>query len=165
MIGTGHSHILAEELFYRAGGLAAINPILVDRLMLHLSAADSTRLERLTATGEDVLSGLTLAPGDAMIVASNSGGNAVCNVVAAGAKRAGVHVIAIVSRAHAAAAQDRGGAPNSLSTVADAIAVETAQLLGDLGAPVGVLASSNVIGGDEHNAAVLAPFRDRVRSL
>ena len=36
VLGTGHSHILAEELFYRAGGLAAINPILVDRLMLHV---------------------------------------------------------------------------------------------------------------------------------
>ena len=154
-----------------------------------------------TATGEDLLSRLTLAPGDAMIVASNSGGNAVCNVVAAGARRAGVHVIAIVSRAHAAAAQERGGVPDGLLDVADvvvdnhgavgdasivvegvphpvgptstvagaaivnAIAVETAQLIGDLGTPVEVLASSNVVGGDEHNAAVLAPFRDRVRSL
>jgi uncharacterized phosphosugar-binding protein len=198
VLGTGHSHILAEELFYRAGGLAAVNPILVDRLMLHLSAADSTRLERLPATGEDVLSRLTLARGDAMIVASNSGGNAVCNVVAAGAKRAGVHVIAVVSRAHAAVAQrdgdslfdvadvvvDNHGAVGDASTVVpgvaypvgptstvagaaivNAIAVETAQLLGDLGTPVGVLASSNVVGGDAHNAAVLAPFRDRVRSL
>ena len=42
VLGTGHSHILAEELFYRAGGLAAVNPILVDRLMLHVSAVDST---------------------------------------------------------------------------------------------------------------------------
>ena len=35
LFGTGHSHLLAEELFYRAGGLAQINPILVDALMLH----------------------------------------------------------------------------------------------------------------------------------
>ena len=32
VFGTGHSHLLAEELFYRAGGLAQINPILVDAL-------------------------------------------------------------------------------------------------------------------------------------
>jgi uncharacterized phosphosugar-binding protein len=201
VLGTGHSHILAEELFYRAGGLAAVNPVLVDRLMLHVSAVDSTRLERLADTGEDVLSRLTLAPGDAMIVASNSGGNAVCNVVAAGARSAGVHVIAVVSRAHARAAQEGGGGSGNLLDLADvvvdnhgavgdasilvagvphpvgptstvagaaivnAIAVETTQLLGDLGGPVGVLASSNVAGGDEHNEAMLAPFRDRVRAL
>ena len=200
VLGTGHSHILAEELFYRAGGLAAVNPILVDGLMLHVSAIDSTRLERLTATADDVLSGLTLARGDAMIVASNSGGNAVCNVVAAGAKGAGVHVIAVLSRAHAAA-QEGGAGQGGLLAVADvvvdnhgavgdasivvpgvahavgptstvagaaivnAIAVETAQRLGELGAPVGVLASSNVAGGDQYNEAVLRPFRDRVRSL
>jgi uncharacterized phosphosugar-binding protein len=102
VLGTGHSHILAEELFYRAGGLAAVNPILDERLMLHVGAIESTRLERLEETGEALLSQLTLTAGDAMIVASNSGGNAVCNVVAAGARRAGVRVIAIVNRVHAA---------------------------------------------------------------
>jgi uncharacterized phosphosugar-binding protein len=201
VLGTGHSHILAEELFYRAGGLAAVNPILDDRLMLHVSAIDSTRLERLATIGEDVLAGLTLAAGDAMIVASNSGGNAVCNVVAAGARRAGVRVIAVVSRAHAASVRDGDATPGTLLDVADvvvdnhgavgdasivvpgaaqpvgptstvagaaivnAIAAETAQWLGGLGAAVGVLASSNVAGGDEHNEAVLAPFRGRVTSL
>ena len=33
--GTGHSHMLAEELFYRAGGLLKVYPILVEPLMLH----------------------------------------------------------------------------------------------------------------------------------
>ncbi len=28
LFGTGHSHILAEEAFYRAGGLVHVNPIL-----------------------------------------------------------------------------------------------------------------------------------------
>lgn len=200
VLGTGHSHILAEELFYRAGGLAAVNPILVDRLMLHRSAIESTRLERLTTTGEDVLADVTLTRGDALIVASNSGGNAVCDVVAAGAKGAGVHVIAVVSRAHAATAEgdraldgllgvadvivDNHGAVGDASVAVDgvpypvgatstvagaaivnAIAVETAQLLSELGVPLGVLASSNVAGGDEHNRSALAPFRGRVRSL
>lgn len=201
VFGTGHSHILAEELFYRAGGLAAVNPILVDRLMLHLSAIDSTRLERVAAMGEDVLAGLAWSPGDAMIVASNSGGNAVCDVVAVGAKRAGVGVIAVVSRAHAASVTrgaagsaglldvadvviDNRGAVGDASIVIDgvdhavgatstvagaaivnAITAETAELLSGRGFPPDVLASSNVIGGDEHNEAVLAPFRERVRSL
>ena len=42
--GTGHSHMLAEEIFYRAGGLVNVNPILETSLMLHESAAKSTEL-------------------------------------------------------------------------------------------------------------------------
>ena len=44
--GTGHSHILAEEIFYRAGGLARVYPILEDALMLHTHAARSSMFER-----------------------------------------------------------------------------------------------------------------------
>jgi uncharacterized phosphosugar-binding protein len=202
VLGTGHSHILAEELFYRAGGLAAVDPVLVDRLMLHVSAIDSTRLERQVATGDEVLAELTLTAGDAMIIASNSGGNAVCNIVAAGARRAGVNVIAVVSRAHAAASSSQPGddvgglldlaevvidnhgavgdasvelagvplpvGPTSTvagAAIVNAIAVETVELLAAQGCGVAVLASSNVAGGNEHNEAMLAPFRERVRSL
>jgi uncharacterized phosphosugar-binding protein len=199
VLGTGHSHLLAAEMFYRAGGLAAVDPVLDERLMLHVSATGSTRQERSAAVGEEILAGLTLAPGDALIVASNSGGNSVCNVVAAGARRAGVHVIAIVNRTHASQAAAAGSpglldladvvidnhgvvgdasievagvdcAVGPTSTVAgaaivNAIAVETAHLLAQRGEPVAVLASSNVAGGAEHNEAVLAPFRGRVKSL
>ena len=39
LFGTGHSHILAEEMFFRAGGLVRIHPVLEDALMLHTSAS------------------------------------------------------------------------------------------------------------------------------
>ena len=201
VFGTGHSHILAEELFYRAGGLAAVNPILVDRLMLHLERDRQHPAGAARGDGGGRPGRTRLEPGDAMIVASNSGGNAVCDVVAVGAKRAGVGVIAVVSRAHAASVTrgaagsaglldvadvviDNRGAVGDASIVIDgvdhavgatstvagaaivnAITAETAELLSGRGFPPDVLASSNVIGGDEHNEAVLAPFRERVRSL
>ena len=38
VFGSGHSHILAEELYYRAGGFARVRPILFEGLMLHASA-------------------------------------------------------------------------------------------------------------------------------
>ena len=44
--GTGHGHLLALEIFYRAGGLVRICPILDEKLMLHVSAAKSTHEER-----------------------------------------------------------------------------------------------------------------------
>ena len=43
--GTGHSHLLAEEIFYRAGGMARVCPILDEKLMLHISAAKSTNFK------------------------------------------------------------------------------------------------------------------------
>lgn len=44
VFGSGHSHMVAEEFFYRAGGLARIWPILDSSLMLHESATKSTAL-------------------------------------------------------------------------------------------------------------------------
>ena len=39
IFGTGHSHLLAEEALYRAGGLAAANAILDPGLMLRDESA------------------------------------------------------------------------------------------------------------------------------
>ncbi|MFM8880025.1 MAG: SIS domain-containing protein, partial [Verrucomicrobiota bacterium] len=44
--GTGHSHMVAEEIFYRAGHLARAVPILEETLMMHLNAIEATYLER-----------------------------------------------------------------------------------------------------------------------
>ena len=46
VFGCGHSHILAEETFYRAGGLVPISPIFYEPLMLHESASESSVLEK-----------------------------------------------------------------------------------------------------------------------
>ena len=46
IFGCGHSHILSEEGFYRAGGLANVSPIFSEPLMLHESAVKSSRLEK-----------------------------------------------------------------------------------------------------------------------
>jgi multiple sugar transport system permease protein len=48
LFGTGHSHVLAEEALYRAGGLAPVNAILDPGLMLRDGALASTRLERVS---------------------------------------------------------------------------------------------------------------------
>lgn len=44
VFGCGHSHILAEETFYRAGGLVNVAPIFYEPLMLHEGAVGSSRL-------------------------------------------------------------------------------------------------------------------------
>ena len=109
VFGTGHSHILAEEMFYRAGGLANINPILIDELMLHAGATSSTNLERQSGTAATIFSDLTVGANDTFIVGSNSGGNAVCVELAELFVSAGACVVAIVSRAHASAVPPETG--------------------------------------------------------
>src|SRR3954469_319619 len=73
LFGTGHGHMLAEELFYRAGGLVPVNAILDSTLMLHESALASSLAERLPGYAEVVLSRYRVEPGETIIIVSNSG--------------------------------------------------------------------------------------------
>lgn len=101
VFGTGHSHMLAEELFYRAGGLVQINPILDDRLMLHKSAHMSTQYERQPGLAAELIAQHHVMPNDCFIIASNSGGNAVVEEIASMMKSVHIPVIAITSLLHA----------------------------------------------------------------
>lgn len=101
VFGTGHSHMLAEEMFYRAGGLGAVNPILEEDLMLHKNASKSTELERDPSLASTILARHTLRKGDVFIIASNSGGNALIEAMALDVKERGLTLIAITSVNHA----------------------------------------------------------------
>ena len=101
VFGTGHSHMLAEEMFYRAGGLGAVNPILEEDLMLHKNASKSTELERDPTLANSILSQHQLREGDVFIIASNSGGNALIEAMALEVKSRGLTLIAITSIKHA----------------------------------------------------------------
>lgn len=104
IFGSGHSHMLAEEAFYRAGGAARVCPILVPRHMLHKGVVRSTRLERESGHAEAVLAGYPMDPErDCLLVASNSGANALPVEVAELARARGVPVIALTSRAYSSA--------------------------------------------------------------
>ncbi len=109
--GTGHSHMLAEELFHRAGGLVRARPILFDGVTLHDGARLATALERLSGVAAAVLDEHPVAAGDALIIASNSGGNATITEFARLARERGVRTIGITSLRHArsAAGRDPGG--------------------------------------------------------
>lgn len=109
IFGSGHSHMFAEEAFYRAGGATRVCPVLKPPYMLHEGAVQSTRLEREPGHAADVLSGYELdADRDCMLVVSNSGANALPIEVASTASGQGLPVIAITSRAYAQAVQPPG---------------------------------------------------------
>jgi uncharacterized phosphosugar-binding protein len=129
-VGTGHSHMLAEELFYRAGGLMPVNAILDPRLMLHDGALSSTLAERLPGYAEAVLARYTLLPGEVLIVASNSGRNAVPVEMALAAHERGLKVIALTSLAHSESQPSRHPSGKRLFEVADHV-LDNGGVVGD----------------------------------
>jgi len=143
IFGTGHSHLLAEEALYRAGGLAAANAILDPGLMLRDGALASTRLERVSGYAEIVAGKYTLSPGDVLIVVSNSGVNAVPVEMATLAGDAGLTVIAICSLSYASATEPAAEVGRRLHDVADL----TLDNLGEPGDAVVALDGGRVRGG------------------
>jgi len=77
IFATGHSHMFAEEMFYRAGGLVQINPILEPFLMQHEGAVRSTQFERLTGVSKIIFNSLDIKEKEPIIIVSNSGINCV----------------------------------------------------------------------------------------
>jgi uncharacterized phosphosugar-binding protein len=104
VFGTGHSHLLALDLHYRAGGPAYVVPVLDERLMLHQGAMASTDRERMSGAAAEALSRYPLVAGDVVIIISNSGVNAAPVEAADLAKSLGASVIALTSRAYSEAA-------------------------------------------------------------
>lgn len=119
VFGTGHSHMFAEELFYRAGGLVAIYPILENPLMLHDSASSSTKMERMQGYASIIAEKYDLSAGDLIIIASNSGRNAVCLELAIEAKKLGLTVVALTNTKQAESASSRHPSGKLLHQCAD----------------------------------------------
>lgn len=98
VFGSGHSHILAEEAFFRAGGLACISPMLEPSLMLHNGALKSSMLENCGDLAEAVFEHFQPKPPDSLLLFSNSGVNPVVLRVAALAREREVPLIGVGSR-------------------------------------------------------------------
>ena len=130
VFGTGHSHMLAEELFYRAGGLAAINPVLIEGLLLHAGAELSTTMERTAGLGDVIFERLSATAADTLLVVSNSGANVIARELVERARAAGMTTIAIVSLAHARSAASRGSGAPRIDELAD-IVIDNLGVAGD----------------------------------
>lgn len=121
VFGTGHSHMVGEELLYRAGGLACCSAILDPPLMLHAGAEASTAKERENGYAKTVLERYTLRPGDLFFVVSNSGVNPVPVEAGQYAKAHGLTVVALVSKAYSQAAALHPSLSVKLMDVADLV--------------------------------------------
>lgn len=156
--GSGHSHMIAEELFYRAGGLVRIRPIFFEGLMLHGSAPLSTKLERIPGLACALLEEHGVTPNDVLLIASNSGSNAVITEMATEARRRELRTIAITSFEHATSNAAREGHGPRLHELVD-VAIDNGGVVGDAsieieGLPTRVAPTSTVVGAAIANSLV-----------
>ena len=121
LFGAGHSHMLVEELYGRAGGLIPVNAMLVPRLMLHEDMVQSTLLERQEGEAKEVLANQSLRSDDVMLVVSNSGRNGLSIELARLAHQHGLSVIALTAVGYSKTLSSRHSTGLRLFEVADIV--------------------------------------------
>ena len=123
--GTGHSEAFAMEIAGRAGGLIPTNKIALRDLVLHGSitadALGGSSLERNPEVVAELWEISPIHPGDAFVIASNSGVNGSVVGMALLAKEKGHDVIAVTSLDHTAQVHPTHPSGLRLSEVAAAV--------------------------------------------
>lgn len=155
--GTGHSSLLAQEVFYRAGGLVNVRAILETSLLLNESAHKSTMIERLQGYAEILFNRYEIKKGDTIVIISNSGRNGVPVDMAELCKNKGVKVVVLTSMNHTMAGKSRHKSGKRLFEFAD-IVLDNMGCVGDASVYFSVLQrnaapTSTVIGALLLNAA------------
>ena len=119
--GTGHSHVIAEDVAYRAGGLVPVDAILEASLTGHEKVRQSEFMERVEGMAEVIINYYNLSNKDALIIISNSGRNAAPIEMAGLAKQRGIPVVAITSLAHSRGTTSRHSSGKKLYEIADVV--------------------------------------------
>jgi uncharacterized phosphosugar-binding protein len=107
--GAGHSSLAAQDVVYRAGGLALMNLLAVPGVVGVdvMPATLGSALERVDGLAAAVLDSSPLRAGDALVIVSLSGRNALPVEMALNARALGVRVIGVTSVAYASETKSR----------------------------------------------------------
>lgn len=133
VFGSGHSHLIAEELYVRAGGLALVHAILPPELMLvNGMVTKSTALERLEGYAPALVDLYKIDEKDTLMVVSNSGRNPVPVEMCLAAKAKGASVVALTSMKHSADCTSRHSSGKRMFEIAD-VTIDNRAEKGDSG--------------------------------
>ena len=131
VFGCSHAGILAEEVFYRTGGLAVINPIFFPGFMLNTRPITMTSsLERVPGLGKIILTQNHVGEGDVLLLHSVSGRNTVPVEMAIEAKAMGVHTVCITNLEYSGSVTSRHPSGKRLFEVCD-IVIDNCGVTGD----------------------------------
>ncbi|MDF2684955.1 MAG: hypothetical protein K0S55_136 [Clostridia bacterium] len=130
-VGSGHAGLLAQELFYRSGGLVVINPIFAPGLTLEARPITiTTDIERIEGYGKSIIKRKEISEGDVIIIHSVSGRNAVSVDMALEAKEKGAVVIVLTNLSYSKSVSSRHSSGKRLFEVCD-ILLDNCGIAGD----------------------------------
>lgn len=163
VFGSGHSHMMAEEVFHRAGGLFAFNAML-DINLTTLGTLNAGMVERAEGYAKVILTSFDVRPGEVVVVISNSGINPVPIELAIEAQKLGAKAIAITSAENYRSAASRHSSGKKLADIAD-LTIDSGVPVGDAilsfdGLDTKVAASSTALGAALMNAIVAQTTED-----
>ncbi len=127
VFGTGHSRMAVEEMFPRYGSFPGFHPIVELSMSYHnqVVGANGQRqamfLENVQGFGPVLWRNFAATADDALLAISSSGCNAVTVDVAMEAKRLGMFVVALTSRANADVSTSKHESGRKLHEVADLV--------------------------------------------
>ncbi|MEU0738293.1 SIS domain-containing protein [Streptomyces sp. NPDC006134] len=121
--GAGHSSLAAQDVVYRAGGLALMNLLGVPGTtgVDVMPATLGSALERVDGLASAVLDSSPVRAGDALVIVSLSGRNALPVEMAVNARALGVKVIGVTSVAYARETRSRHASGTFLKDHCDVV--------------------------------------------
>jgi uncharacterized phosphosugar-binding protein len=129
--GAGHSNMLAEEMFFRAGMLAPVNHVVDVSIAGTVAATKSAYTERLEGIGPILYNHVRPSPQDIFLIISNSGRNAAPIELAREAKEHGHGVVAVTSVTYSKSQPSRHSSGKLLLDYADVV-LDNCGLVGDV---------------------------------
>lgn len=136
--GTGHGSFAAMEMYPRTGTVTGFRPIVESSMIsFHRVLGDGGArqyrfIHAQEGYGEAIFDSHQTDPGDAIVMFSHSGMNAVTLDIALAAKKKGMKVIAVTSLPHSSAVMSRHSSGKRLYEIADVV-IDTGVPLGDAG--------------------------------
>ena len=160
VFGCSHAGILAEEVFYRTGGLAVINPIFFPGFMLNTRPITMTSaLERTPDIGKHILKQNHVQEGDLLIIHSVSGRNNAPVELAIEAGKVGINTVCITNLEYSSQVTSRHPSGKRLFEVCDYV-IDNCGVKGDAavtleGLPEKIGPTSTAVGTALINAVVI----------
>ncbi len=120
--GGPHSNLPVQDIFWRAGGLALVNPLFSPGLSLEQGPIYLTSFyERVEGAGREFFRQVGAEPGDVIILVSTSGRNAFPIEMAMAAREAGLLVIGLTSVTYSQAVTSRHSSGKKMYELCDIV--------------------------------------------
>lgn len=122
IFGASHAGILAQEMYYRAGGLITVNPIFGREISLDNEPITITsKMERLQGYGSNLAAKVDFKKDDILILHSVSGRNPVTVELGLQAQALGVKIIALTNVTYSKSVTSRDESGKLLYEIADLV--------------------------------------------